>query len=129
MKIFKEKKEYRPQDYNIKEIRKNNVTSKVQNWYDFLLDSGVDLPDDIDPMLYAIELAYREHNRYDHKFLPKLDGNMFAGYRYGSLLPPYKSPNPEWVDKKKKDAMEMITYLISKGIRKSTVLKWQKPEN
>lgn len=133
MRIFKEKyKEYNPKDYNYQELRRNNVTSMVQTWYNTLMDLKINVPDGIDPMLYAIELAYREHNRYGERMLPKLKNNIFSGYRYGFLLPPYRDSNPynpKWTaEKKEQAAIEMLNYLVTKSIKPDTVMKWEKPE-
>lgn len=121
---------YSPKNFNIDRIRGNNVNSMVQIWYDLLLRFGIDTGD-IDPMLYAIELQYRNHNRYGSQRLPNIN-NVFAGRFYGSLLPPYYDSNPfreEWsAENQEKQAKEMLEYLIYKSIKPETVLKWQKPE-
>lgn len=133
MKIYLEGKQYNPKDYNYDEIRRNNVTSMVQVWYNALMDLNINMPEGIDPMLYAIELAYRDHNRYGEKRLPNLKGNIFSGYRYRFILPPYKDSNPynpKWTaENKEKAAIEMFNYLINKSIKPITVQKWEKPKS
>ena len=62
-------KKYCPKDYNIDEIRRNNVNSEVQDWYDLINQLGIKTP--VDSMLYAIELQYRNHNRYGGKKVTK----------------------------------------------------------
>ena len=121
---------YVPKNYNYDLIRKNNVNSCVQSWYDFIIYSGIDTGS-VDPMLYAIELQYRTHNRYGHAKLPSLSGNIFSGREYyDAILPPYFDSNPyheEWsAENQKKDALIMLEYLLTKSIKPETVLKWKK---
>ena len=114
-------KKYCPKDYNIDEIRRNNVNSKVQDWYDLIIQLGIKTP--VDSMLYAIELQYRNHNRYGARKLPKLKGNKYAGMSYYFLLDPFRYDRGE---ESKQAAKEMLAYLIEKSIKVDTVLKWQK---
>lgn len=77
----------------------------------------------VDSMLYAIELQYRNHNRYGASKLPNLKGNQYAGMLYYFLLDPFRYDRGE---ESKQAAEEMLTYLIEKSIKVDTVLKWQK---
>lgn len=114
-------KKYCPKDYNIDEIRRNNVNSEVQDWYDLINQLGIKTP--VDSMLYAIELQYRNHNRYGASKLPNLKGNKYAGMLYYFLLDPFRYDRGE---ENKQAAKEMLTYLVEKSIKVDTVLKWQK---
>ena len=117
-------KKYCPKDYNIEEIRRNNITYEVQDWYDLISQLGIKTP--VDSMLYAIELQYRNHNRYGGygaRKLPNLKGNEYAGMSYYFLLDPFRYDRGE---ESKQAAEEMLTYLILKSIQVDTVLKWQK---
>lgn len=99
-------KKYCPKDYNIDEIRRNNVNSEVQDWYDLINQLGIKTP--VDSMLYAIELQYRNHNRYGASKLPNLKGNKYAGMLYYFLLDPFNAIGEKKVNKLLKKCLHIL---------------------
>lgn len=116
-------------DYNVDKIRQYNVAvGFINKFINFLNDSDITTP--VDPMLYAIEFSFRNHNRYGCRKLPIIENNILSGEYYHYLLPEYyynsKFDNSWTAEKQKIAADEMIHYLI-KTIKPDTVMKWAKP--